>query len=108
MGHFVAEEHYEKDFRIPNAGGLHAGQRNRFRLHAQTFGQSDNELQEKEQEETQTALDRAGCHPNEEIGQLSLISGSASSRRQSAPGEADYVYTIGRPCSSATSSVEMR
>lgn len=70
MGHFVAEVHYEKDFRITNAGGLHAGRRNRFRLHAKTFGQSDNELQEKaQQEETQTSLDRAGFHTTEAIAQ---------------------------------------
>ncbi|HKC87426.1 MAG TPA: hypothetical protein VKG02_15685 [Blastocatellia bacterium] len=54
IGPIVAEENYEKDFRISGSGGLHAGQRDRLRLSAQTSRQSDGGIQEKE-EETQTS-----------------------------------------------------
>jgi hypothetical protein len=73
MGLIVAEGDYEKDFRIPGAGGLHAGQRDRLRLSAESTRQSDGKLQEKEQEETQTSsYDHKRNNPNEEIGQLFL------------------------------------
>jgi hypothetical protein len=57
-GLITAEEKYEKDFRIPDSGRLHAG-RDGLRSCAnpcgQADGQVDDERQEKEQEETQTS-----------------------------------------------------
>jgi hypothetical protein len=37
----IAEEEYEKDFRIRDTGRFHAGWRNRFRLHARSARQGN-------------------------------------------------------------------
>jgi hypothetical protein len=47
----VAEENYEKDFRITHTGCFHAMRRYRF-CRAGSPGKSDHEIQEKEQKET--------------------------------------------------------
>jgi len=67
IGPIVVEENYEKDFRIPGAGGLHAGQCDRLRLSAEPFGQSYGELQEKEEETQTSTYDHKRNDPHEEI-----------------------------------------
>jgi len=51
MDLIVAEENYEKDFRITHTGCIHAMRRYRFRC-AGPPGKSGHEIQEKEKKET--------------------------------------------------------